>query len=88
MAGVFLFDQPDRKSLLHSKFQAPVPIGNSVLIETIDLLPSGSVICHVPMSTFFRLVFSFLHTSLRSRAALQAEILALRHQLLVLQRST
>jgi putative transposase len=40
------------------------------------------------MSTLFSLLFSFLRSSLRSRAALQAEILALRHQLLVLQRST
>jgi hypothetical protein len=40
------------------------------------------------MSTLFCLVLSFLRSSLRSRAALQAEVLALRHQLLVLQRST
>jgi hypothetical protein len=40
------------------------------------------------MSTIFRLVFFSLRSSLRSRAALHAEILALRHQLLVLQRST
>jgi hypothetical protein len=40
------------------------------------------------MFTIFWLVFSFLRNSLRSRAELHAEILALRHQLLVLQRST
>src|SRR5579859_305418 len=40
------------------------------------------------MLTILRLLFSSLRSSLRSRAALQAEILALRHQLLVLQRST
>jgi len=40
------------------------------------------------MLTLFRLLFSSLRSLLRSRAALQAEILALRHQLLVLQRST
>jgi putative transposase len=40
------------------------------------------------MSTIFCLLFSSLRSSLHSRAALQAEILALRHQLLVLQRST
>jgi putative transposase len=39
------------------------------------------------MLTILRLLFSSLRSSLRSRAALQAEILALRHQLLVLQRS-
>jgi putative transposase len=40
------------------------------------------------MSTIFCLVSFSLRSSLRSRAALHAEILALRHQLLVLQRST
>jgi hypothetical protein len=40
------------------------------------------------MSTLFLVFFSSLRSSFRSRAALQAEILALRHQLLVLQRST
>jgi hypothetical protein len=39
------------------------------------------------MLTILRLLFSSLWISLRCRAALQAEILALRHQLLVLQRS-
>jgi putative transposase len=40
------------------------------------------------MLTIFWVLFSFLRSSLRSRAALHAEILALRHQLLVLKRST
>jgi putative transposase len=40
------------------------------------------------MLTILRLLFSSFRNSLRRRAALQAEILALRHQLLVLQRST
>src|SRR5260370_40128679 len=40
------------------------------------------------MLTILRLLFSSLRSSLRSRAALQAEILALCHQLMVLQRST
>jgi len=39
------------------------------------------------MSSILGLLFSFLGGSLRSRVALQAEILALRHQLLVLERS-
>jgi len=39
------------------------------------------------MSTLFLVLFFSLRSSLRSRAALQAENLALRHQLLVLQRS-
>ena len=40
------------------------------------------------MSTIFWMLFSFLRSTLLSRAALQAENLALRHQLLVLQRSS
>jgi len=40
------------------------------------------------MLTLFLVFFSSLRSSLRARAALQAEVLALRHQLLVLQRST
>jgi hypothetical protein len=40
------------------------------------------------MLIIFWVLFSSLRSSLLSRAALQAEILALRHQLLVLQRST
>jgi putative transposase len=40
------------------------------------------------MSTIFCVLFSSLRSSLHSRAALQAEILALRHQFLVVQRST
>src|SRR5579859_770171 len=39
------------------------------------------------MLSILGLLFSFLGGSLRSRVALQAEILALRHQLLVLERS-
>jgi len=40
------------------------------------------------MSTLLLVLVSTLRSSLRSRAVLQAEILALHHQLLVLQRST
>jgi hypothetical protein len=40
------------------------------------------------MLTLLLVLFSTFRSSLRSRAALQAEVLALRHQLLVLQRSS
>jgi hypothetical protein len=40
------------------------------------------------MLTFILVLFSTLRSSLHSRAALQAEIMALRHQILVLQRVT
>jgi putative transposase len=40
------------------------------------------------MLTFILVLFSTVRSLLRSRVALQAEILALRHQIVVLQRST
>jgi hypothetical protein len=40
------------------------------------------------MSAFFFSVFFALRAGFRTRAALQTEVFALRHQLLVLQRST
>src|SRR5262249_23744039 len=46
------------------------------------------VACRIPMLTIFRLISSWFFGWMKSHAALQAEILALRHQLLVLQRST
>jgi hypothetical protein len=45
------------------------------------------VILRIPMFAIFCLLLSSLRSYLSTRAALQAEILALRHQLLVLQRS-
>jgi len=61
---------------------------NSVLIESVDLSSYGPVGCSILMSTLLLVLFSSLRSSLRSRAALQVEILALRHQLLVLERSS
>jgi hypothetical protein len=40
------------------------------------------------MSSLFVALFSLVASSVRTRAALQAEILALRHQLKVLQKNT
>src|SRR5713101_6343984 len=64
-----------------------VPIENSVLIESIDLIGHRFVSWFHFMWAILSLLFSSLSTSLRSRTALQAEILALRHQLVVLERS-
>lgn len=61
-----------------------VPSENSVLIESVDVIGCGPVGCSILMSALFLVLFSSLRSSLCSRAALQAEILALRHQLLVL----
>jgi hypothetical protein len=64
----------------------PVATKNSVLTETIELAAKLPVDSEAPGPTFLSL-FSSLLDSLRSHAALQAEILALRHQFLVLQRA-
>ena len=63
-----------------------VPAENVVLVATIDV----AAIPGVAFLTMLSVLISFLRTarvSLRSRAALQLEILALRHQLQVLERS-
>ena len=57
---------------------------NSVGIEIIELVGVG-------FSTMFVMLLSFVrsfHVYFQSRADLQAEILALRHQIVVLQRGT
>ena len=59
---------------------SPVPSENSVLIESVDLIGCRPVGYSIPCQPSFW--SSFLPCAARSRAALQAEILALRHQLL------
>jgi hypothetical protein len=68
--------------LLHTR-----PYQKLVVIETIGFVKPWRVGCGVMFSLFFALLSS-VQSCFRSRAALQAEILALRHQLLVLQRSS
>ena len=68
-----------------ARLQRPVPIGNFVLIENIDLTVQLFVSWFHSMWIVLSLLFSSLGSFLRSRVALQAEILALRHQLLVLE---
>ncbi len=70
-----------------ARLQRPVPIGNFVLIENIDLIVQLFVSWFHSMWIVLSLLFSSLGSFLRSRVALQAEILALRHQLLVLESS-
>ena len=67
--------------------QQPVPTKNSVLIEPVELERSSISFVNAMLATILSRFFS-IRQGLRTRAALQAEILALRHQLLVLQRST
>ena len=69
-----------------ASFTVPVPTENSVLIELVEFrLTSRYVACNM-----FAIIFSLfdsIRQPVRGRTALHAEILALRHQLLVLQRS-
>ena len=44
------------------------------------------VVAHLPMITFLSAIVSFLSFRIRSRAALELEVIALRHQLGVLKR--
>jgi hypothetical protein len=46
----------------------------------------NAVVAHLPMMTFLSAVVSFLSFRIRSRAALELEVIALRHQLGVLKR--
>src|SRR5260370_6972325 len=81
-------DFPIRLQSFGFYYETVVPIRNSVLVGAIDLTALTVQPVASPMLTILRLLFSSLRSSLRSRAALQAEILALCHQLMVLQRST
>src|SRR5260370_22378943 len=81
-------DFPIRLQSFGFYYETVVPIRNSVLVGAIDLTALTVQPVASPMLTILRLLFSSLRSSLRSRAALQAEILALCHQLMVLQCST
>lgn len=59
-----------------------VPTKKAVLHETLDFMKLGNVGCRAMFT-----LLSSLRDCFRTRAVLQAEIIALRHQLLVLQRS-
>jgi putative transposase len=65
----------------------PVPTKKSVLIESVEVGWTSLYFADDMFPTIFSL-FCSIRQSFRARAALQAEILALRHQLLVLQRWT
>ncbi|HEY6341461.1 MAG TPA: hypothetical protein VIY49_08220, partial [Bryobacteraceae bacterium] len=67
-------------------FSAAVLTENSVLIEPVEFGQTS----RYGACDMFTIIFSLFHSirqGLCARAALHAEILALRHQLLVLQRS-
>jgi hypothetical protein len=60
---------------------------NSVRSENAEVPIIHEIIVATTMSSLFVALFAFVGSSFRTRAALQAEILALRHQLAVLQKN-
>jgi hypothetical protein len=70
-------------TLSYRQLERIVVLVNSDVIDNLGfgVLPS------VPFRPLFSVLFASLSASFRSRAALQLEILALRHQVVVLQRS-
>src|SRR5438067_10874384 len=67
-------------------FVSAVPTKNSVLIEPVEFERRQLYLADAMFTIIFSLFYS-IRQGLRNRAVLHAEILALRHRLLVLQRS-
>ena len=61
--------------------------GNSVGSENKEVPINREIMVATTMSSLFVALFALVASSFRTRAALQAEILALRHQLAVLQKN-
>src|ERR1035437_9420127 len=68
-------------------YQPAVPARNSVRIEIIDFGSLLLLSLPLPMLTLFLSFLGTLRSCFQTRAALQLEILALRHQINVLRRS-
>jgi len=64
----------------------PVVTENSVRSENTEVPIIREIMVATTMSSLFVALFALAASSFRTRAALQAEILAFRHQLAVLQR--
>ena len=60
---------------------------NSIRSENTELPIIREIMVATAMSSLFVALFALLASSFRTRAALQAEILALRHQLAVFQKN-
>ena len=73
----------EQQSLCYVCKKLPVPTKKSILIEIVAFTESRPVAFPTMLTVLF-----FLRDRFRARAVLQAEILALRHQLLVLQRAS
>ena len=65
----------------------PVVTENSVRSENTGVRIIREIMVATTMSSLFVALFALLASSFRTRAALQAEILALRHQLAVFQKN-
>ena len=69
------------------RFQRVVVTENSVRSENTGVRIIREIMVATTMSSLFVALFALLASSFRTRAALQAEILALRHQLAVFQKN-
>src|SRR5947207_3043728 len=67
--------------------KAPVDPENPVRIENAGFRSVREIIIVSKMSPFFIALLALVSSTFRARAALQAEIVALRHQIAVLQQS-
>jgi hypothetical protein len=67
--------------------QTPVHTENSVRSENTGVPTIREIMVDTTMSSLFVAFFALIASTFRTRAALQAEILALRHQLAVLQKN-
>jgi len=65
----------------------PVVTENSVRSENAEVPIIREIMAATTMSSLFVALFALAASNFRTRAALQAEILALRHQLAVLQQN-
>src|SRR5207302_10940369 len=66
---------------------SPVATENSIRSENKEVPINREIMVATTMSSLFVALFALVASSFRTRAALQAEILALRHQLAVLQKN-
>ena len=73
--------------LLRGPLSPPVVAENSVRSENTGVPTIHEIMVATTMSSLFVAFFALVTSSFRTRAALQAEILALRHQLAVLQKN-
>src|SRR5215469_8524345 len=83
------FDYRDQKPIFAVALSRPsvVVTENSVRSEITGVPISREIMVATTMSSLFVALFALLASSFRTRAALQAEILALRHQLAVFQKN-